>query len=169
MVQKSSPYLNKSGYSMFWNSMWDNKNSFSKNMQLDFFTKSFINYFFSDFLYNNILNKLDIKNNNSLNLNHFYNFNSNNNKKLVLSKYFNNCYNSEITISKIWFFKFQNWIILYFFIFNKNNSFFFKNLLKKKYTNKDYYIYTYLNNFKKNKFKINKHYLISYFFNKNNF
>jgi hypothetical protein len=70
-------------------------------MQLDFFTKSFINYFFSDFLYNNILNKLDIKNNNSLNLNHFYNFNSNNNKKLVLSKYFNNCYNSEITISKI--------------------------------------------------------------------
>jgi hypothetical protein len=41
--------------------------------------------------------------------------------------------------------------------------------LKKKYNNKNYYIYTYLNNFKKDKFKINKHYLISYFFNKNNF
>jgi len=169
MVQKNIPYINKSGYSMFWNSMWDNKNNYSKFLQKDYFIKSFINYFFSDFLQNQFVfktnfNKLDL---NSIKLNYNYNFLSNN--KNYLNLFLNNKINNELHISKNLLFKYQNWIILYFFVFSRNNSYVLKKNTKF-YTNNVYFS-NYLNNFYLNLFKlnVNKKYSDSFIFSKNNF
>ena len=199
MVQKNIPYINKSGYSMFWNSMWDNKNNYSKFLQKDYFIKSFINYFFSDFLQNQFVfktnfNKLDLnsiklnynynflsnnknylnlflnnKINNEFFLKNVYDFNSINKNKNYLNYYLNNNFNSDIYLSKIWLFKYQNWIILYFFVFSRNNSYVLKKNTKF-YTNNVYFS-NYLNNFYLNLFKlnVNKKYSDSFIFSKNNF
>lgn len=169
MVQKNMPYVNKSGYSMFWNSMWDNKNNYSKFLQKDFFIKSFINFFLSDFLQNQFVfktnfNKLVLKN-----LKNNYNLNFLENNKIYINLFLNNNFNLEVHSSKIWLFKYQNWIIIYFFIFSKLNSYIFKKNLK--FSKNNLYFYNYLNNFYLNamQLNINTKYSESFIFNKNNF
>jgi len=171
MVQKSMPYVNKTGYSMFWNSMWDSKNNYSKFLQKDFFIKSFIDFFLSDFVQNQFLFKLSLNKNNTnlLIFKQLYNLNFLEKNKKYINLYLNNNFNSDILISKIWFFRYQNWIILYFFIFSKSNSYIFKKNLKiKKNSN---FIYNYLNNYYSNlfNFNLNKCYINTFFFKKNNF
>lgn len=153
MVQKNTPYINKSGYSMFWNSMWDDKINFSKNLQKDFFLKSFINFFFSDFIFNQFLNNFK---KNELNVDFFknYNFNILNFNKKFLKIYINSFCDSYFILSKIWLFKYQNWVILYFYLFSKNNPIFKKN--NSKYKVKKNHLYNYLNNYYLNIFKFNK-------------
>lgn len=163
MVQKSSPFINKSGYSMFWNSMWDSKNNFSKNLQKDFFIKNFINSFFSDFSHNQIL--YNFKNNHQLNnyINLKYNFNLKN--KNYLNVFLKNNFTQDLNLSKIWFFKYQKWIIIFFFIFYKNNSYIFKNILIKNSYNLN--LFKHINNYNNQYFK--KPHLKYFFFKKNNF
>lgn len=153
MVQKNTPYINKSGYSMFWNSMWDDKIDFSKNLQKDFFLKSFINFFFSDFIFNQFLNNFK-KNELDNNFNKNYNFNILNFKNFFLKSFINSFCDSYFILSKIWFFRYQNWIILYFYLFSKSNPIFKKN--NKVYKIKKNYLYNYLNNYYLNIFKYNK-------------
>lgn len=169
MVQKNMPYINKSGYSMFWNSMWDNKNNFSKFLQKDFFIKSFINYFFSDLLQNQFIFKINLNKIDFNNLKNNYSLNFLENNKNYLNLYLNNNFNLDIHNSKIWLFKYQNWLIIYFFIFSKANSYIFKKNIK--FTKNNLYFYNYLNNYYVNLMKlgINKKYSNSFFFNKNNF
>ena len=146
MVQKNLPYINKSGHSMFWNSMWEDKNNFYKNLQKDFFIKSFINFFFSDYIFNQFFYKFNFKKNLDFCFTKYdYNFSENsfkkpNNIKLYLNKSFDN----SIILSKIWFFKYQNWLVLYFYIFSKqtHNP---KQILK--FSKNSNYFYNYLNNY----------------------
>lgn len=169
MVQKNMPYINKSGYSMFWNSMWDDNINYSKNLQKDFFLKSFINFFFSDFIYNQFINNYK---KNNFNVNNFlvnHNFNILNKNIKFIKSYMNLFCESYFVLSKIWLFKYQNWVVLYFYVFSKNNTFFKKNSKIIRY--KKSYLYNYLNNYYLNIFKFNK---INYninnkTFKKNNF
>ena len=164
MAQKNSPYVNKTGYSMFWNSMWESKNNFSKNTQKDFFLKSFINFFVSDYLFNNIF----YKNFNSKKLNYNYNYNFTINKYFLKIKFKSIYDDNNIIISKIWFFKYQNWFLIFFYVFSKLNSFFFKNELKKTEFNLNFY--NKFNNFYFNNFKNNLNFnMLRNFILKNNF
>ena len=169
MVQKNIPYINKSGYSMFWNSMWDSKNNYSKFLQKDFFIKSFINYFFSDFLQNQFIFKINFSKLDFNKIKLKYDFNFLTVKKNYINSYLNNNINNDIHISKIWFFKYQNWVILYFFIFSKTNSYVFNKNFKLNKNN--LYFYNYLNSYYFNLLKLNfnKKYSNSFFFLKNNF
>jgi hypothetical protein len=169
MVQKNIPYINKSGYSMFWNSMWDNKNNYSKFLQKDFFIKSFINYFLSDFLQNQFIFKSNLNKIDFVNIKNNYNLNFLDKNKNYINLYLNNNYNLDIYNSKIWLFKYQNWIIIYFFIFSKINSYIFKKNIK--FNKNNLYLYNYLNNYYLNlmKFNTTKKYTESFIFNKNNF
>jgi len=169
MVQKNMPYVNKSGYSMFWNSMWDSKNNYSKFLQKDFFIKSFISYFLSDFLQNQFVFKFNLNKVNIKNIKDIYNLNFLDNKKNYINLYLNNNNNLDIFNSKIWLFKYQNWVIIYFFIFSKITSYIFKKNVRIKKNN--LYLYNYLNSFYLNciKLNLNKKYSESFIFNKNNF
>ena len=170
MVQKNTPYINKSGYSMFWNSMWDDKINFSKNLQKDFFLKSFINFFFSDFIFNQFVNNFKInKFENNLIIHNNYDFNIFNKNKRFIKSQMNFFCESYFVLSKIWLFRYQNWVILYFYIFSKNNPTFKKNIKINK--SKKYYLYNYLNNYYLNTFKLGKinSFIDNNIFKKNNF
>lgn len=116
MGQKSIPTLNKTGYSMFWNSMWDDKINFSKSLKKDFFLKNVI-YFILDepnsfsifkknfkFFKNQIFfKKYKI----------YYKYNYKN--KLIYNKK-----NSRPIVkyfSKIWILKYQQWFLIFLFTF----------------------------------------------------
>ena len=169
MVQKNMPYINKTGYSMFWNSMWDSKNNYSKFLQKDFFIKSFLNFFLSDFLQNQFVFKYNLNKNNFLLLKKNYNLNFLEDNKKYINLYLNNNFNPDIYLSKIWLFKYQNWIIIYFFIFSKSNTYIFKKNIKSKKNN--FYFYNYVNNYYLNFLKLNNSnkYFDSFLCNKNNF
>ena len=158
MVQKSTPYLNKTGYSMFWNSMWDSKNDYSKNLQKDHFIKSFLNYFFSDYIFNKFFYKYKFngKNLNTHNITNKYTFNILGKNIKYVNQYINNFYNTDFVLSKIWFFKYQNWLIVYFFLYSQTNMYFKKS--NQFYFNSEYKnnFYNYLNNYYFNKFNKNK-------------
>lgn len=150
MVQKNIPYLNKSGYSMFWNSMWDNKNNYSKYLQKDFFIKSFINSFFSDYLFNQFFYKFKKTDFNISSINNNYNFNILNKNNSYIYNYIDSNSYSYINVSKIWLFKYQNWVVIYFYIFSKENSFF---LNKNNFSENNICFYNYLNNYYVNLYK----------------
>jgi hypothetical protein len=83
--------------------------------------------------------------------------------------YFNSSFNLEIHTSKIWLLKYQNWIIVYFYIFSKSNSYLSKKNLKLQKNN--LYFYNYINNYYLNfsKMNINKRCAINLCYEKNNF
>ena len=145
MAQKSIAVMNKSGYSMFWNSMWDNKNNFSKFLQNDFFIKSFINYFFIDFFQNQFIYFYNFKKINLNNLNYTYHLKYLQNNKKNINIYLNNIFNDDLYISKIWLFKYHNWIIIYLFVFSKTNSCLITN--KVNYLNNNFYTCNIINNY----------------------
>lgn len=169
MAQKSISVMNKSGYSMFWNSMWDNKNNFSKFLQNDFFIKSFINYFFIDFFQNQFVYFYNFKKINFDYLLYNYNLKYLQNNKKFLNIYLNNFFNDELYISKIWLFKYHNWIIIFFFIYSKNNSRLLFNKINPINNNSHIFnlITNYYINLLNNSF--NNDYLENNIFFKNNF
>jgi len=134
MAQISIPMSNKVGYSMFWNSMWDDKINFARSLKEDIYLKKFVPLIFEDSISTKILktvnfNKLDLDKISrnyklhvkirGLNRNDFYKY------ILDLNKltFFN---------SKVWILKYQKWVIIYFFMylptFNDLKNKFKKNL-----------------------------------------
>jgi len=129
MGQISIPASNKSGYSMFWNSMWDSKHNYSVFLKQDVFIKSSLILFFSDYSSDKLFFFLKLNSRNK-----FKNFKINNfrNKKKIN---FNLCYNffrknnnNEVFFSKLWLLRYQSWVVLNISIF----SFFKQEVLKKK-------------------------------------
>lgn len=130
MGQISIPASNKSGYSMFWNSMWDSKHNYNIFLKQDVFIKSSLVLFFSDYSSDKLFfflkfdsrNKFkkyrinNIKNKRKLNFNLYY--------KYIRSIGNNN----DIFFSKLWILRYQSWVILNISIF----SFFKDESLEKK-------------------------------------
>lgn len=129
MGQISIPASNKSGYSMFWNSMWDSKHNYNIFLKQDIFIKSSLILFFSDyssdklffFLKYNSRNKFkkyvlnNVKNKKKINFNSYYNFLRNTN-------------NNDVFFSKLWLLRYQSWVILNISVF----SFFDEDVFNKK-------------------------------------
>jgi len=148
--QASIPILNKNGYSMFWLSSWDDIHSYSTNLNEDVFIRKFLyrvidnKYSTSFYLNKNKLNHFSKKIN--------YNF-LKKMSKIDISKFLLRFYKIPYYLSKIRLIKYQNWLVIYFYIYNYN-----KNILKK--------------NFKKNFFnflKFNNKNSIYTIFKKSNF
>lgn len=143
MGRISVPIMNKTGYTMYWNSMWDDKINYNRSLKEDIFLKEFVYLFFeggSNFMiYLNLKNfqeKLEI-------FKKKYFFHT---KKLIKK----NDIGTEISfklvikrkkkfrpyLSKIWLIRYQNWVIIYFYAYSFNLSSFYKKSLdlKKKYS-----------------------------------
>lgn len=158
MGQISIPASNKSGYSMFWNSMWDSKHNYNVFLKQDIFIKSSLILFFSDYSSDKLFfflkfdskNKFkkfkihSIRNKKKINFNSYYNFIRNNNK-------------NDIFFSKLWLLRYQSWVILNISIF----SFFKEDVFKKKLEiNFDnWFFYYYKNLFLTNKKIIKNKYI----------
>lgn len=147
MGQINLPVLNRVGYSSFWESLWENYYSYSKEFNKNLFFKKILilllndriiygNYFYSKKLNNFIFKKSTFLVSFDKNYNFFF--------ESITSK------NLPFFYSKLWYIKYQNWLLVSLFIYNILNK------LKHKE-----------NNFVTNRINIfNKYYNFLYFLNK---
>lgn len=129
MGQISIPAANKSGYSMFWNSMWDSKHNYNIFLKQDIFIKSSLILFFSDYSSDKLFFFLKSDSRNKFKK---YNINIIRNKRKInfnlYYKFFRNVNNNDIFFSKLWLLRYQSWVILNISIF----CFFKEEVFKKK-------------------------------------
>lgn len=126
MGQSGISITNKTGYSMFWNSMWDNKISYNRYFKEDIFLEKFFSLGFGDNISNNFIknNKLIfLKNNKNTYLHKICS------DQKVLKNYLLNLNKIDYYSSKLWIFRYQNWVILYHFLFITSNNKNFVNLI----------------------------------------
>ena len=135
--------MNKTGYSMYWNSMWDDKLNYARSFKEDVFIKIFFHLFIEGgytFLFRYKIKNVDdhlnfIKNKYNL---HILKRKKEEENYNLITDYSNR---SEPYTSKIWLLKYQGWIVFYFFIYSFNSGIFFKkqrNKLKRSKSNKKY-------------------------------
>jgi len=125
MAQISIPMSNKVGYSMYWNSMWDNKINYTKNLKEDIYLKKIIPFFFNDKISINLLKFKNYKYK-YIDIDRYYmhyNFDKIN-KNFINFLYKNN--DIEMYPSKLWIVRYQKWVILFYFLYIPN----FKKLNK---------------------------------------
>ncbi len=142
MGQRNLPYLNKLKNSIFWNSNWDNFFLYSKNLKINFFIDKFFYYIFNDKLFfsNYFISK---KNNNFLN-NYYFFFEINNKFKFKKLPFYS---------SKLWFLRFQKWILVLIFFYNINLKKKVKStFFLKKFKFRKFFFFKKLNILKKKKF-----------------
>lgn len=142
MGQWATPAANKSGNSMYWSAMWDDKHNFNKALHESMFLKDFVPALFSDFSEKRIfivLNKHDFKKK-KINSKYSINVKCKYNLKELVKKQDQKL--ERIIYSKIWILKFQGWILIYFFVYysylrtidrykKRPKKHFQKNILKK--------------------------------------
>lgn len=159
MGQISIPASNKSGYSMFWNSMWDSKHNYNIFLKQDIFIKSSLVLFFSDyssdklffFLKFNSRNKFkkfkinSVKNKKKINFNTYY-------------KFIRNNVNNDMFFSKLWLLRYQSWVILNISIFSFFKEEVFKQQLEINFDNWFFYYYKNLLSFNNKKIVSNKYF-----------
>ena len=141
MGQMSIPMLNKVGYSMYWDSMWDNKVNYTRNLKDSIFLNKFMDLFLMDDISINIVDKKLISKK-ILEKYDFplYKFNKSVNNKILFKRN-----NHQKYTSKTWIFRYQKWIILYCFLYSSKYNILKKvDIYKKKkvyYNNNLFYIY----------------------------
>lgn len=127
MGQTKFKILNRSGYSVHWDNSWESKKNYKKNFINFLFLELFLEKVFNDSLF--VQDYFFIKNKNTIK----HNFLSKNIiffKKLNVFK--NNLKKLKIFNSKIWIFKYQNWIIINVYVYIIKNVDVSINSVKKK-------------------------------------
>lgn len=132
------PLLNRVGYSIFWDSNWENFFNYTNNLNKNLFIKSLLFLLLDDKI---IYNFYFLSNSfcflKKKNVDFFKNAFINNGLKKIKSYPFFN--------SKLWYFKYQKWCIIIFFFYNissKNN--YKNNLFIKSFYN--HFFFTKKNN-----------------------
>jgi len=137
------PIMNKTGYSMYWNSMWDDKINYTRSFKEDILIKMFFNLFIEGgylFIVRYKIKDMD---------KHLKMLKNNYNLHILKKKKDENRFNyfldkkkkSDPYLARVWLLKYQTWIIFYIFtyVYNTNNIFNKKKKkLKKKKTYKQY-------------------------------
>lgn len=134
MGRISMPMMNKTGYSMYWNSMWDDKLNYTRSFKEDIAVKIFFNLFIEGgYLFKRLGKAINVddylkvlKNKHNL---HFLKLKREDGKYNYI---LDTRKNSQRYLSRIWLFKYQSWIIFYFFTYSLNLSRFAKKTMKKK-------------------------------------
>lgn len=113
----SLAYLNKIRDYNYWNNVWDSKLNYNKYLYLTLFLNKYLNLVFSDF---------------SLNLLIKYINNSNLKRGYLLNSFIKKNFVKSYFIGKIWFFKYQKWVIISIKLFNLGNNITSKHNLRKR-------------------------------------
>jgi hypothetical protein len=117
MGQISLPVLNRTGYSMFWQSVWDSKFNYNRNWKEDFLIRTIIPFIFihkltrlPTFTNPNCL----LKNTFFLKPSIFNLFDHPGQLKTTVDNFFFAKKKAPLYILRIWVIKFQKWLIIYF-------------------------------------------------------
>lgn len=119
MGRISLPLLNRSGNSLFWSSVWDDKHNYTKSLKEDIFikmcipllfktrfTKKLIYFLRKAHLQDSEIIQSDILNFTVIDYKNLYNFYGKRDKKV------------DLYFSRVWVLKYQSWVIIYFFYYN---------------------------------------------------
>jgi len=134
MGQSSIPVLNRSGYSMFWSSVWDDKHRYKHSFLEDLFIRKYIPYVFSNKISSNLIFNANSSFNKTSNLYLYKKYNLNYNlSKHSISNFLLNFNKLPVYISKIHIIRLNSWILIYFMactpnlLQSNNGVFFLKN------------------------------------------
>ena len=119
MGQINLPILNRTGYCNYWDSVWDNYYNFKKGFNKDIFLKNILILILDDrILYSSFFNSDKL-----------YKYVFNKNLKVInYTKEHTNVFNTlkkknlPFFHSKIWYIKYQNWLLVSLFIYNVINK-----------------------------------------------
>jgi len=147
MGQINLPVLNRVGYSNYWDSVWDNCYSYQKEFNKDIFLKNLLILILDDrILYSSFFNSNKLNNfifNKNLKFSNFID-----NNTIAFGSFSKK--NLPFFHSKIWYIKYQNWLLVSLFIYNvinKVSPHFTENSLNNTKTYYRYYNFLYyLNN-----------------------
>lgn len=133
MGQISLPVLNRTGFSMFWQSVWDDKLNFKRTLNEDLFLKHIFPKIFIDRISSKtfFVTPLALHNCSALvvydewnSFNYRKNYDLSNLSRLVVKK-------PQIRYPfKLWIIRFQNWVCLFFCIYSNETK--KKNFWEKK-------------------------------------
>lgn len=114
MGQSSIPVLNRSGYSMFWTSVWENKHNYTSLFKEDVLIRKYISLLFNEKIsaQSTIFNK-NINFSNTTNWQKMYNIKFTINKS-SLSTFLQRFNKLPVYMSKIHIIRLNDWVILYF-------------------------------------------------------
>lgn len=169
MGQISLPVLNRTGYSTFWQSVWDDKHNFNRGLKEDILIRTIIPYIFFDriskqqqFLSFSVVNE-------SVVLKEFVCWPDYATPDMVYTKlkqFFFKKTKIPYYILKIWILKFQTWVLIYFNLYSPLKATFIFSKKPKKYniTNHIGYYHLFLSSL-----KFSKNYLSNINYIKNNF
>lgn len=121
MGQINLPVLNRTGYSTFWQSVWDEKHNFNRSFKEDYFLKSVLPFFFFDriskkkqFIHFNVVKS-------SLILSKLEYWSQFRETSLIYTKiqyYFKRKKKIPYFILKIWILKFHGWLLVLFNVYS---------------------------------------------------
>lgn len=152
MGQSSIPTLNRSGYSMFWTSVWENKHMYTSLFKEDTLIRKYITLLLNEKISTHKTN-LNINKINQSNWVKTYNikFDFSSETLFNVLQRFNKL---PIYISKIHIIRLNNWVVVYFVAATPNTSMYIPNSFKFKsnltsISEKKYliYLHNYLNSF----------------------
>ena len=128
MGQTKFKILNRSGYSVYWDSSWESKNNYKKKFVNHFFLDLFLERVFNDSLF--VQDYFFVKNKQTLEKKN-YNY-----KNIIFIKKLNNFKNKfkqlKVFNSKLWIFNYQDWVIVNVYIYTVNDNNISINTVKKK-------------------------------------
>lgn len=112
MGQTSLKYLNRVGYNLYWDKIWESKNNYNNT----FIKFCFVDFFFNNFFNNNFFKKYNVVQPNYLKSckGVSYNFS---NQLLFVSKPFWFTNKINFYTSNLWVLSYQNWIIFNVYIY----------------------------------------------------
>lgn len=135
MAQMGIPMSNKVGQSMYWSSMWDNKINYTRSLKEDIYLRKMMDIFFEDKVTVSMLKIKKKLNKNKINISKYYLHTNFKEIDRGFLKYLSKRNNVKMYSSKLWIFKYQKWLILFYFIYlPAYNSFnkFSDKILKKE-------------------------------------
>lgn len=147
MGQISLPVLNRTGYSTFWQSVWDEKHNFNRSLKEDYLLRSIIPYFFFDrvskqkqFLNFEVVNSsLILKD-----LEYWTQFQEPLKLYSKITTYVWRKKKLPYYVLKIWILKFQTWLLIFFSMYSPIKFYSLFTKRKKKYNLSKHFGYYYM-------------------------
>jgi len=136
MGQINLPVLNRTGYSTFWQSVWDEKHNFNRSFKEDYLIRAILPFFFFDRISKKkqFIHFNTIKSSNILKtLDYWSNFTEPNILYQKILFYFKRKKKIPYFILKIWILKFHSWLIVLFSIYSPVKFFSLFTVDKKTY------------------------------------
>ena len=117
MGQVTLPTLNRKGFSSVWENQWDSKLNYTLHLNQDMFLKKFFKLFFRNWISHNEMffnKKIKFKK-----FIRFSKLNKSVTSKKEVQKYLSNYKNKKFTynVSKLFLIRYENWLLLYMYIY----------------------------------------------------